>query len=205
MTPRGTCGATRSKACARSKRTVRAGCGAMPTSVPGLRTSIPNGVTARVLPALWSEARLWRVLSVAGSVFGIVHGIDNFAGASILAFSGVSYLLMWTSYFLFARRLRAAAWFAPIWVLSYIPAAVLTLVEIHRVAHGVEPGETLTQPDSLLDPVTIRLIRGLIFASTDSWCASGSWHPACDPDCRRPRLRRRRRRHPRRWSMSGWS
>jgi Glycosyltransferase like family 2 len=72
------------------------------------------------------------VLSVAGLVFGFVHGIDNFAGASILGFSGVSYLLMWTSYFLFARRLRAAAWFAPFWVLSYIPAAVLTMMEIRR-------------------------------------------------------------------------
>ena len=73
------------------------------------------------------------ILSVVGTIFGIVHGVDNFAGASILAFSGVSYLLMWMSYFLFARRLRAAGWFAPFWVLSYIPAAVLTLLEIHRV------------------------------------------------------------------------
>ena len=47
------------------------------------------------------------LLSVAGIVFGFVHGIANFTGASILAFSGVTYLLMWTSYFLFARRLRA--------------------------------------------------------------------------------------------------
>jgi hypothetical protein len=73
------------------------------------------------------------ILSVVGTIFGIVHGVDNFAGASILAFSGVSYLLMWMSYFLFARRLRAAGWFAPLWVLSYIPATILTLIEIHRV------------------------------------------------------------------------
>lgn len=88
------------------------------------------------------------VLSVAGLVFGLVHGIDNFAGASILAFSGVSYLLMWTSYFLFARRLRAAAWFAPLWVLSYIPAAVLTLMEIRRTVRIVKTGKhsaTLTR------------------------------------------------------------
>ena len=76
------------------------------------------------------------VLSVAGLAFGMIHGIDNFAGASILAFSGVSYLLMWTSYFLFARRLRAAAWFAPLWILSYLPAAVLTLVEMRRISRG---------------------------------------------------------------------
>jgi glycosyltransferase involved in cell wall biosynthesis len=76
---------------------------------------------------------LMAVLSVAGIVFGVVHGIDNFAGASILAFSAVSYLLMWTSYFLFARRLRAAAWFAPLWILSHLPAAVLTLMEMRRI------------------------------------------------------------------------
>jgi hypothetical protein len=76
------------------------------------------------------------VLSVAGIVFGLVHGIDNFAGASILAFSGVSYLLMCTNYFLFARRLRAAAWFAPIWIASHLPAAVLTLVEMRRISRS---------------------------------------------------------------------
>jgi len=81
------------------------------------------------------------VLSVAGLVFGVVHGIDNFAGASILGFSGVSYLLMWTSYFLFARRLRAAAWFAPLWVLSYIPAAFLTLAEIRRMRVSQKAGK----------------------------------------------------------------
>jgi len=47
--------------------------------------------------------------SIGGLFFGAVHGIDNFTGASILAFSVVTYLLMWVSYFLFARRLRAAA------------------------------------------------------------------------------------------------
>jgi len=76
------------------------------------------------------------VLSVAGIVFGLIHGIDNFAGASILAFSGVSYLLMCTNYFLFARRLRAAAWFAPMWIASHLPAAVLTLVEMRRISRS---------------------------------------------------------------------
>jgi glycosyltransferase involved in cell wall biosynthesis len=74
------------------------------------------------------------MLSVGGMIFGALHGIDNFAGASILIFSGVSYLLMWTSYFLFARRLRAASWFAPLWVLSFIPASILTLMEMRRIA-----------------------------------------------------------------------
>jgi hypothetical protein len=76
------------------------------------------------------------IFSVAGIAFGIVHGIANFTGASILAFSAVTYLLMWTSYFLFARRLRAAPWFAPLWVFSHLPAAVLTLAEMRRIAQS---------------------------------------------------------------------
>ena len=76
------------------------------------------------------------LLSVTGIVFGFVHGVDNFAGASILAFSGVSYVLMWTNYFLFARRLRAAAWFAPLWILGHLPAAILTLIEMRRISRN---------------------------------------------------------------------
>jgi glycosyltransferase involved in cell wall biosynthesis len=74
------------------------------------------------------------LLSVTGMTFGAFHGVDNFSGASIFIFSGVSYVLMWTSHFLFARRLRAAAWFAPLWVLSFIPASILTLMEMRRIA-----------------------------------------------------------------------
>src|SRR5215471_16163772 len=76
------------------------------------------------------------VLSVAGLAFGVMHGVANFAGASILAFSGVTYALMSTSYFLFARRLRASSWFAPFWVLSHLPAAVLTLIEMRRLSRS---------------------------------------------------------------------
>jgi len=79
---------------------------------------------------------LMAMLSVVGVVFSAVHGIDNFAGASILAFSGVSYLLMSTSYFLFARRLRAALWFSPFWVLSHLPAGILTLIEMRRLSRS---------------------------------------------------------------------
>lgn len=88
------------------------------------------------------------LLSVTGLIFGVVHGIDNFIGASVLAFSAVSYLLMWTSYFLFASRLRAAGWFAPLWVLSYIPAAILTLLEMRRIratGHANKRSATLTR------------------------------------------------------------
>jgi len=60
-------------------------------------------------------------VAVAGLVFGFTHRLDNFAGASILAFSAVNYSLMAVSYFLFARRLRAAVWFAPLWFLGHVP------------------------------------------------------------------------------------
>jgi hypothetical protein len=75
---------------------------------------------------------LMALVAVAGLAFGFTHRLDNFVGASILAFSGVSYSLMAVSYFLFARRLRAAGWFAPLWFVSYLPAAVLTFMEIRR-------------------------------------------------------------------------
>jgi hypothetical protein len=76
------------------------------------------------------------LLSIAGIAFGLIRGIGNFAGASILAFSAVSYMLMCVSYFLFARRLRAAAWFAPLWIVGHLPAAVLTLVEMRRITRS---------------------------------------------------------------------
>jgi hypothetical protein len=43
---------------------------------------------------------------------------------------------MCMSYFLFARRLRAAAWFAPLWVVGHLPAAVLTLAEMRRITRS---------------------------------------------------------------------
>jgi len=79
------------------------------------------------------------LLSVVGLAFGVVHGINDFTGASILAFSGVSYLLMGVSYFLFSRRLRAAVWFAPLWVLSHLPAVALTLMEMRRIQFAEKP------------------------------------------------------------------
>jgi hypothetical protein len=86
--------------------------------------------------------------SVAGLVFGIVKGVANFAGASILAFSAVTYLLMWASYFLFARRLRAAAWFAPLWVVSHLPATVLTLVQMRRISRNRAMEVAVQKPSS---------------------------------------------------------
>jgi hypothetical protein len=89
------------------------------------------GATSAAFIALSAALSL---IPVVGIGFGLVHGVGDFNGASILAFAGVSYLLMWISYFLFARKLYAAVWFAPFWAVSQVPAAVLTLCEMRRLA-----------------------------------------------------------------------
>jgi len=72
------------------------------------------------------------IISVFGLVYGFTGQIDNFSGASILAFSAVSYSLMAISYFLYARRLGGWGWFSPLWFVSHIPASVLTVLEMRR-------------------------------------------------------------------------
>jgi hypothetical protein len=74
------------------------------------------------------------MVSIVGLVSGLTSRIDSFSAASILAFSAISYVLMATSYFLDARRLRAVEWLAPLWFLTHAPAVVLTLIEIRRIA-----------------------------------------------------------------------
>ena len=86
-----------------------------------------------ISPTLIALSAAFSSIPLMGIFFGLVHGVGDFNGASILAFAGVSYLLMWISYFLFARRLYAAVWFAPFWALSQLPAAVLTLFQIRRI------------------------------------------------------------------------
>src|SRR5213593_469483 len=78
------------------------------------------------------------LLTVIGIAFGLIHGIDNFTGASVLAFAAVRYMLRWIIYFLFARRV-AAAWFARLCVASHLPAAVLTVLEVRRLSRAT-PG-----------------------------------------------------------------
>ena len=86
-----------------------------------------------ISPTLIALSAAFSSIPLLGIFFGLVHGVGDFNGASILAFAGVSYLLMWVSYFLFARRLYAAVWFAPFWAVSQLPAAVLTLFEMRRL------------------------------------------------------------------------
>jgi len=78
-------------------------------------------------------ASVWvAIISILGVIYGFAGQIDNFSGASILAFSAVSYALMAISYFLYARRLRGSGWFAPFWFLSHVPASILTILEMRK-------------------------------------------------------------------------
>jgi hypothetical protein len=95
------------------------------------RSDLEPGFSAR--PAAFVAASaIVSIISVAGLIYGFAGPIDNFSGASILAFSAVSYFLMAMGYFLYARRLRAAGWFAPLWFLAHMPATTITLLDIRR-------------------------------------------------------------------------
>lgn len=99
--------------------------------------SWPNyaGLDRRIAPrsaALISIATLAGLVPVVGLVYGFYIPVASFRESSILALSAVSYTLMTISYFLYARRLRAATWFAPFWFLVQPVAAVLTFRGIRR-------------------------------------------------------------------------
>ncbi len=90
-------------------------------------------------------------IAALGLAYGLTRPIDGFTAGSILAFSALSYALMAVSYFLFARRLRGAAWFAPLWFLTYWPAAVLVLAEMRRSSRlDAEAKEPVRQPHTFL-------------------------------------------------------
>ncbi|HET9942558.1 MAG TPA: glycosyltransferase family A protein [Terriglobia bacterium] len=75
---------------------------------------------------------LGALIPVAGLVHGFYVPLATFREASILALSAISYALMTISYFLYARKLHAATWFAPLWFLVQPVAAVLTIRGLRR-------------------------------------------------------------------------
>ena len=79
------------------------------------------------------------LIPVGGLVYGFYVPIASFREASILALSAISYALMTISYFLYARRLHAATWFAPLWFLVQPVAAVLTFSGMRRAMIGASP------------------------------------------------------------------
>jgi hypothetical protein len=72
------------------------------------------------------------LIPVAGLLYGFYVPIESFREAMILALSAVSYALLTISYFLYARRLHAATWFAPLWFLVQPIAAALTFRGVRK-------------------------------------------------------------------------
>jgi len=77
-------------------------------------------------------ATLAALIPVAGLVYGFYMPVASLMEAIIVAWSAVSYALMTISYFLHARRLHAATWFAPLWFLVQPVAAILTFLGVRR-------------------------------------------------------------------------
>ena len=86
-----------------------------------------------------SIVTLAALIPVAGLVYGFYVPMASFLEASILALSAISYALMTISYFLYARRLHAATWFAPLWFLVQPVAAVLTFRGMRKAMAGIPP------------------------------------------------------------------
>jgi hypothetical protein len=95
---------------------------------------------ARRSGSLLLAATLAALIPIAGLVYASVVPITSWLEEFILAVSAVSYALMTISYFLYARRLHAAAWFAPFWFVAQPIAAVLTFRGIRNATEGAAFG-----------------------------------------------------------------
>ena len=85
---------------------------------------------ARHAAGLMAAATLASLIPVAGLLYVFLVPMATLWEASILAISTVSYTLVTISYFLHARKLHAASWFAPLWFLVQPVAAVLTFLGV---------------------------------------------------------------------------
>lgn len=81
-------------------------------------------------------AAVMSCIPVVGLVYGFRVPAETFPEAMILALSAVSYTLMTIGYFLCARKLHAAAWFAPFWFLIQPAAAIVAIMGLQRSAAG---------------------------------------------------------------------
>jgi hypothetical protein len=81
-----------------------------------------ESVPARILIG----SSVFALIDAVGLIYGLMNVTSGFYGASVLAFSAVTYSLMATSYFLFARRFHGAIWCAPLWLIPHLVAAALT-------------------------------------------------------------------------------
>ena len=91
---------------------------------------------ARRSGTLLTAATLATLIPVAGLLYGFSLPSVALLEESILALSAVSYALMTISYFLYARRLHAASWFAPLWFVVQPVAALMTYRAIRNATEG---------------------------------------------------------------------
>jgi hypothetical protein len=113
------------------------GLGSWPAQTNRERRYTPRAVGFIVVATLSS------LIPIGGLAYVFAVPLTTFLELSILALSSVSYALMAISYFLYARRLHGAAWFAPLWFLAQPVASVLTLLHIRRSranGEGSRPG-----------------------------------------------------------------
>jgi hypothetical protein len=117
--------------------------------------------TARRAPGLIAAALMASLIPVAGLAYGFYVPATTFLEAMILALSSVSYALMAISYFLYARRLHAAAWFAPFWFVVQPAAALMTLAGIRRMREA-KSGAPAAAHKQKASPRTVRFGRGKV-------------------------------------------
>jgi len=103
-------------------------------------------VTRHSASVIWT-ATLASLIPIAGLVYVSFVPMATFWEASILALSTVSYTLMTISYFLYARKLHAATWFAPLWFLVQPVAAVLTFLGVRKSLALPRPGQATVSPN----------------------------------------------------------
>lgn len=96
---------------------------------------------ARHSGSLMIGVTLASLIPMAGLAYVFLVPMATLWEAGILAFSAVSYTLMTISYFLYARKLHAATWFAPLWFLVQPVAAILTFLGVRESLAHSQPGE----------------------------------------------------------------
>jgi hypothetical protein len=95
-------------------------------------------------------ATLASLIPVVGLAYAFTVPIATFFELSILSLSAVSYALLAISYYLYGRRLHAAAWFAPLWFVAQLPASVLMLLQLGRLRKSSGRGrrDSASEPNS---------------------------------------------------------
>ena len=89
---------------------------------------------------------LTSLIPIAGLTYACLVPLSTLWDAGILALSTVSYTLMAISYFLYARKLHGATWFAPLWFVAQPFATVLTLLGVRKsLAQSKRGKETLLE------------------------------------------------------------